>query len=120
MRILLSLLPLLLLMLLCGGALPCCAQLSLSQMRGATGLPKAASDGIRTLNGKALSCLSRKYEKLDGSLEKQSQKMLARLQRKEGKLRKKLAAKDSLTARQLFDGGGREIRCPAGEAIAAF
>ena len=95
---------LLLLLLGSGTVTSSFAQLSLSNALQATGLPKAAPDGVKRVNDKALGGLGKKYEKLDAWVETQSQRMLVRLQKKEKKLKNELAKKDSLKAAQLFAG----------------
>ena len=55
-------------------------------------------------NTKAVDAVNKQYTKLQANVEKQSQKMLERMQQKEAKLKKKVAAKDSTKAAQLFNG----------------
>ena len=89
------------LVLLCGSRYTY-AQINLSSALGATGLPKEAADGVKSLSDKSLHFLQKKYDKLNASVEKQSQKMLARMQKKEEKLERQVRRKDSTKAGDLF------------------
>ena len=68
----------------------------------ASGVQKEATDGIHTISDKSLRLLQKKYDKLNASLDKQTYKMLTRMQRKEEKLKQKLCKQDSTKAAGLF------------------
>ena len=83
------------LMLLCIG--------SVAQAQETTDAPKEKLS-LFNFNTKAVDAVNKQYTKLQADVEKQSQKMLERMQQKEAKLKKKLYAKDSIKAAQLFNG----------------
>ncbi len=94
----------LLLLLVCAGLSAYCQNPLFSQAVQATGLPEKATDGVKSVSGKSLHFLQQKYEKMNATVEKQSQKMLVRMRRKEAKLQKQLERKDSAAAQPLFAG----------------
>lgn len=61
---------------------------------------------LKTLNGlseKALNALNNRYSLLDKLVERQTEKMLERMQKKETALQKDMQGKDSIQAKQLFE-----------------
>src|SRR5258708_5120616 len=63
---------------------------------------------IDKLSDRAISKLDKKYGNLEGAVDKQSIKMLNRMEKQELRLQKKLMLKDSVAAKQLFaDAGSR-------------
>ncbi len=107
------------LLLLCG-SLGTYAQLNLSNALQATGLGKEATDGIKSVSDKSLHLLQKKYDKLNTSIDKQSQKMLARMQRKERKLEKGLRRKDSTKAGEVFGDAKSKYAALSGEMKKTF
>jgi hypothetical protein len=57
-----------------------------------------------TISEKSLNFIQKKYAGLTNAVDKQTIKLLERMQRRENKLRDKLARKDSSKAKELFDG----------------
>lgn len=57
-----------------------------------------------SISEKSLSFIQKKYAGLTNAVDKQTIKLLERMQRRENKLRDKLAQKDSSKAKELFDG----------------
>ena len=68
-----------------------------------SGVQAQVSDEVKSVSDKSLRLLQKKYDKLNASLDKQTQKVLIRMQRKEEKLKKQLSRKDSTKAVRLFD-----------------
>lgn len=56
------------------------------------------------LNGKKIARIDKFYRQMDLSLDKQTDRLLTRLARKEASLRKKMMPEDSVKAKALFDG----------------
>ncbi|MFL9485772.1 hypothetical protein ACI6Q2_23540, partial [Chitinophagaceae bacterium LWZ2-11] len=56
---------------------------------------------LSKINGNIYKAIDKKYDKLSNALVKSSERALKRMQRKEAKLKKKLAGKDSVLAKQL-------------------
>ncbi|MFP5043022.1 hypothetical protein [Parasediminibacterium sp. JCM 36343] len=63
---------------------------------------KFSLDTLGSLNAKQAALLSNKYDALSNQLDKQTSKVLGRMEKQEEKLRKKLAQKDSTRASQVF------------------
>ena len=75
--------------------------ISYSQERDSTTLDMSQSTAV---NAKTLDKLNEQYSSLDKSIQRQTLKMLSRLQKKENGLKNKLQDKDSLKADQVFKG----------------
>ena len=95
--------PAILLLLVCAGLSAYCQNPLFSQAVQATGLPEKAIDGVKSVSGKSLHFLQQKCEKMNATVEKQSQKMLVRMRRKEEKLKRRISRKDSAKAAALFN-----------------
>ncbi len=93
----------LLLLLVCAGLSAYCQNPLFSQAVQATGLPEKATDGVKSVSKKSLHFLQQKYEKMNATVEKQSQKMLSRMRGKEEKLKRRVSSKDSAKAAALFN-----------------
>ena len=93
----------LLLLLVCAGLSAYCQNPLFSQAVQATGLPEKATDGVKSVSKKSLHFLQQKYEKMNATVEKQSQKMLVRMRGKEEKLKRRISRKDSAKAAALFN-----------------
>ncbi len=64
--------------------------------------PEKEKLSIFNFNTKAVDGINKQYSKLQGNIEKHSQKMLERMKGKEAKLQKKLKGIDSTKAKELF------------------
>ena len=65
--------------------------------------PEKEKLSLSNFNTKAIDGINKQYAKLQGNVEKQSQKMLERMQSKEAKLKKKVQGMDSTKAATLFN-----------------
>ncbi len=93
----------LLLLLVCAGLSAYCQNPLFSQAVQATGLPEKATGGVKSVSKKSLHFLQQKYEKMNATVEKQSQKMLVRMRSKEEKLKRRISRKDNAKAAALFN-----------------
>jgi hypothetical protein len=64
---------------------------------------KSVMQSIENIPSRSLDFIDKKYSKLSGDVQKQSEKLLKRMQDKEAKLQKKLEGIDSLKAKELFE-----------------
>jgi hypothetical protein len=102
--------------------LPLLALLVLAPVSGYSQQPDSvgtAVAGLSRLSSRDMSAMDRKYAGMQADLEKQAQKVLLGMQRKEDALQKKLAAKDSGTAQRVFNGVDAQYRKVSAQLSAA-